>query len=134
MFKPFFATLSAAALITACAVVPEMPGPAEGAVLFADNCVACHDYRGTGGGQLIGGQRPPDLTRIAERNAGVFPRADVLSVIDGYRMGKHPARVMPEFGAVLEGDLVPVDIDGVLTPTPRPLAALLEYLQSVQVN
>jgi hypothetical protein len=40
---------------------------------------------------------------------------------------------MPEFGALLEGDTVPVDVgDGVLTPTPRPLAALLAYLESIQ--
>jgi hypothetical protein len=40
---------------------------------------------------------------------------------------------MPQFGALLQGDLVPVEVDGVLTPTPRPLAALLSYLESIQV-
>jgi hypothetical protein len=40
---------------------------------------------------------------------------------------------MPEFGLLLEGDTVPVDVgDGVFTPTPRPLAALLVYLESIQ--
>lgn len=44
-----------------------------------------------------------------------------------------PGKEMPEFGALLEGDTVPVDVgDGVLTPTPRPLAALLAYLESIQ--
>ena len=41
---------------------------------------------------------------------------------------------MPEFGADLSGDLVPLDIDGVLTPTPRALAALLAYLESIQAD
>ncbi len=119
------------AILAGCAP-DEMPGPDEGALLFADNCTACHGYRGEGGESLIGGQRPPDLTRISARNGGGFPRARVLSQIDGYGRGRVPAEVMPEFGALLEGDLVPVEIDGKFTPTPRPLAALLAYLESIQ--
>ncbi|WP_171173866.1 cytochrome c [Ruegeria sp. HKCCD8929] len=124
----------AALLLAACTVAEtEMPTAQEGAVLFADNCTACHGYRGEGG-TLVGGQTAPDLTRIAARNGGELPRAQVLSQIDGYGRGKVPAEVMPEFGALLQGDLVPVEVDGVLTPTPRPLAALLAYLESIQVN
>ncbi|MEX0316848.1 MAG: cytochrome c [Ruegeria sp.] len=110
-----------------------MPTAHEGAVLFADNCTACHGYRGEGG-ILVGDQTAPDLTRIAARNGGELPRAQVLSQIDGYGRGKVPAEVMPEFGALLQGDLVPVEVNGVLTPTPRPLAALLAYLESIQVS
>lgn len=120
------------AVLGACAPVDEMPGPAEGAALFADNCAACHGYTAEGGA-LVGGQHAPDLTGIASANDGVFPRAAVLSRIDGYGHGRVSADVMPEFGALLEGDLVPVDIDGTPTPTPRPLAALLAYLESIQV-
>jgi len=120
------------ALAVAC-VSNDMPEPSEGAALFADNCTACHDYRGTGSEVLVGGQAAPDLTRIAARNNGVFPRAKVLSQIDGYGRGKVPSEVMPEFGALLGGELVPVEVDETLTPTPRPLAALLAYLESIQV-
>ena len=123
----------ALALVAACAT-DDMPGPTEGATIFADNCTACHGYQGTGGEALVGGQVPPDLTHISARNGGVFPRAKVLSQIDGYGRGKVSAEVMPEFGGLLDGDLVPVDIDGTLTPTPRALAALLSYLESIQVN
>ena len=123
----------ALALLAACAADDEMPGPEEGAMLFADNCTACHDYRGQGA-TLAGGQRAPDLTRISARNGGEFPRARVLSQIDGYGRGKVPAEIMPEFGSLLEGELVPVDVDGTFTPTPRPLAALLSYLESIQVE
>ena len=75
---------------------------------------------------------PPDLTTIAARNEGAFPRAHVLSVIDGYtRMD--PAEDMPEFGLLLRGPTVPVDVgDGQFTPVPRPLAALMVYLESIQ--
>ena len=120
------------AALAACAA-DDMPGAEEGAMLFAENCTACHDYRGEGG-QLSGGQAAPDLTRIAARNGGEFPRAEVLSQIDGYGRGKVSAEIMPEFGALLEGELVPVEVDGTLTPTPRPLAALLAYLESIQVE
>lgn len=118
--------------LAACAP-NEMPNRAEGAALFADNCTACHGYRAEGDGILVGGQTAPDLTRISTRNDGVFPRAQVLSQIDGYGRGKVSAEVMPEFGSLLGGDLVPVDIKGTLTPTPRPLAALLAYLEGIQV-
>ncbi|MEX0283545.1 MAG: c-type cytochrome [Paracoccaceae bacterium] len=120
----WMAGLPAVAFVVACSV-NEMPGPPEGQALFAQNCAGCHGADATGG---IG----PDLTRIAARNGGGFPRARVLSQIDGYGRGKVPAEAMPEFGALLEGETVPLEVDGTLTPTPRPLAALLAYLESVQ--
>jgi mono/diheme cytochrome c family protein len=125
--------LSITGLIAACSAT-EMPDAPEGAQLFADNCAACHGTSATGDGVLVSEltQKPADLTRISARNGGTFPRAQVLSVIDGYSKGTHPGRVMPEFGLLLEGDTVPVEVDGVLTPTPRPLAALLAYLEDIQ--
>ncbi len=119
--------------LTGC-TMPDMPEPPEGAKAFAENCAACHGADATGAGpETLGiGKVPPNLTQISARNDGVFPRANVLSIIDGYRAGTHPGRVMPEFGADLSGDLVPVVIDGVETPTPRKLAALLSYLESIQ--
>ena len=121
------------AVIVACAAVDEMPRPKEGEAVYAQHCPACHGFPGEAAAPLIGGQRAPDLTRITERHDGTFPRALVLSKVDGYGHGS-AGRVMPEFGQLLEGDTVPVDVDGTLTPTPRPLAALLAYLESVQVR
>lgn len=121
-----------ALFVVAACTTNDMPESDEGQLLFADNCTACHGYRGEGGGALIGGQIAPDLTQISARNGGTFPRATVLSQIDGYGRGKVSKEVMPEFGTLLEGELVPVDIDGTLTPTPRPLAALLAYLEDIQ--
>ena len=128
----FLTAIPIAAVVVACTVANNMPEPREGAAIFADNCTACHGYRATGNEPLVGGQIAPDLTRIKARNDGVFPRVRVLSQIDGYGRGKVPADVMPHFGTLLQGDLFPVDVDGVLTPTPRPLAALLSYLESIQ--
>jgi len=122
----------APALLVACVAQNEMPTSSEGARLYANNCTACHGFRGDESAELIGGETAPDLSRISERNGGTFPRAAVLSQIDGFTEGVHANRVMPEFGANLTGELVPVDIDGTLTPTPRPLAALLVYLEDIQ--
>lgn len=124
----------AGAGLTACAG-RSMPEPAEGRALYAANCAQCHGAAGRGDGPWAGSYAPPpaDLTNLSRD--GRFPRAGVLSVIDGYDRAGLPGREMPEFGLLLEGPLVPVDVgDGVLTPTPRPLAALLAYLESIQSN
>lgn len=122
----------AACALGACVAQNEMPQPSEGAKLYAENCTACHGFRANEEAVLAGGQTAPNLTTISARNGGVFPRAAVLSQIDGFSRGAHAGEVMPEFGAELTGPLVPVDIDGTLTPTPRPLAALLVYLEDIQ--
>ncbi|MDR9392709.1 c-type cytochrome [Roseovarius sp. SYSU LYC5161] len=119
-------------LAFACSRV-SMPEPSEGRALYMDNCAQCHGVSGKGDGPWAGSYdpAPSDLTRIAAQDR--FPRAHVLSVIDGYDRSDLPGKDMPEFGLLLEGDTVPVDVgDGVLTPTPRPLAALLAYLESIQ--
>lgn len=110
-----------------------MPEAPEGARLFAENCVQCHGYTGRGDGPWAEGMTPPPSDLTALSVDGVFPRARVLSVIDGYDRTGLPGKDMPEFGLLLEGDTVPLDVgDGMLTPTPRPLAALLAYLESIQ--
>lgn len=127
-----FTPLLLACALAACMQV-SMPEAPEGARLFAENCVQCHGSSGKGDGPWATSLTPPpsDLTQLSEN--GIFPRARVLSVIDGYDRTGLPGQDMPEFGLLLEGDTIPVDVgDGVLTPTPRPLAALLAYLESIQ--
>ncbi|AVO39867.1 cytochrome c [Pukyongiella litopenaei] len=128
-----FAALPALAIAAACAV-DGMPDATEGAQLFASNCTGCHGSDAGGGVVLADGRKTPDLTTIAARNGGRFPRAAVLSQIDGYGQDRTGLAEMPEYGSLLEGELVPVDVDGTLTPTPRPLAALLAYLESIQTE
>lgn len=116
----------------ACARV-SMPEPPEGRALYAENCASCHGSAGRGNGPWAEMMEPApsDLTRL--NRDGDFDRARVLSIIDGYDRTGLPGQQMPEFGALLEGDTVPVDVgDGRMTPTPRPLAALLTYLESIQ--
>lgn len=111
-----------------------MPTRADGAAFFAANCAACHGADGRGTGVRAPGlaATPPDLTRLSADNGGSFPAARALSYIYGDPQDGHLARVMPQFGGAMADDLVPVEIDGILTPTPRDLAGLLAFLESVQ--
>jgi mono/diheme cytochrome c family protein len=112
-----------------------MPEPVEGQKLFADNCAVCHGTDARGGGELARDlpTAPPDLTLISARAGGSFPTAKVLSQIDGYTRMQGRDQVMPEYGALLEGDTVPVQLaEDEFSPVPRPLAALVAYLESIQ--
>lgn len=76
---------------------------------------------------------PANLTLISARHNKTFPRAKMMSIVDGYTRSDIDAPGMPEFGELLSGDLVPFDSgDGVQTPTPRKLVALVEYLETIQ--
>ncbi len=124
----------AAGLIAAC-TPEEMPEAGDGRALFVENCAVCHGANAKGDGPMARAmaKAPADLTLIAVRNGGTFPSVDVLSTIDGYTKSNMDGPNMPEFGTLLEGDLVPLDTgDGVMTPTPRKLVALLEYIESIQ--
>ncbi|MGC1502993.1 MAG: cytochrome c [Sulfitobacter sp.] len=121
------------ALLVACAPV-SMPEPDEGQAFYAQNCASCHGANGRGNGPISGDlkPKPADLTILARGNGGTFPTARALSYIWGDPVEGHLIRVMPEFGRGMAIDLVPLEVDGVLTPTPRALAGLLGYLESIQ--
>jgi len=125
-----------AGICAACTTV-EMPQADEGRALFAENCAVCHGGDARGGGPMAENlsPAPPDLTALSLGNGGVFPREAVLSTVDGYTRHGGDDLDMPEFGILLEGDLVPFDSgDGRQTPTPRKLVALVEYLETLQMR
>lgn len=124
--------LGCAALI-AC-TVPHMPAPSEGKAFFDQNCVSCHGTTARGNGPAAAGLpvHPTDLTLLSRENGGAFPAQRALAYIYGDPERGHLARVMPEFAGAMSEDLVPVEFDGVFTPTPRALAGLLAYLESIQ--
>lgn len=126
--------LMALGLVAGC-VEQELDVSVEaGEMLFADNCAACHglDAKGAGefGVQLF--NIPPDLTRLSEQYGGVFPRDYVLGVIDGFHRDPAFSAAMPEFGAGDMGPTVIVEQDGLGTPIPARLLALVTWLESVQ--
>jgi mono/diheme cytochrome c family protein len=58
----------------------------SGAREYWDNCARCHGSDAKGNGPDSDenpGSRPADLTHIARRNGGKFPRQVIYDVIDG---------------------------------------------------
>ena len=118
--------------LAACVEKERTPTGAED---FATYCAACHGAGGKGDGPAAEGldRKPADLTRIAARNGGEFPGTRVMAKIWGYTGGRNGASPMPQFGPLLQGDLVPYDGgDGIATPTPVRLVQIAEYLKTIQ--
>lgn len=112
-----------------------------GADDFATFCAACHGAGGKGDGPAAAGlgRKPADLTGLAARNGGTFPGTKVMAKIWGYTGvapgGQDEASPMPEFGPLLQGELVPYDGgDGIATPTPLRLVQLADHLKALQAR
>jgi len=106
----------------------------EGAQLFREACAACHGEHGTGDGPAADAlrTRPTDLTRLAARNAGTFPRDRVIEVIAGERpVTAHGSREMPvwcqRFAPSGSGATAAASIYA-----RRNLERLATYLESIQ--
>jgi mono/diheme cytochrome c family protein len=76
----------------------------EGPALYKAYCAVCHGSDATGNGPMAPALKvpPADLTRIAERNGGVFPMARVERVIAGEEPlpSGHGTREMPLWGPI----------------------------------
>lgn len=73
----------------------------SGAELYQQFCAACHGPAGQGDGPVAAtlNVAVPDLTRLAERNDGRFPAADVRDIVDGRALVvAHGPRSMPVWG------------------------------------
>jgi hypothetical protein len=101
----------------------------SGADSYQHFCSSCHGREGRGDGPLATEMRttPADLTTLASRSGGQFPRARVQSLLDGTSTTRaHGSAEMPVWGPIFRG----------LEPTDRAAQARLEvlvsYLQSIQ--
>lgn len=135
--------LIALVALSACQTGQEAAGDAPpdlAAQDFATLCAPCHGAGGKGDGALAGGlaKAPADLTGLAAANGGVFPTAAVMTQIWGYaegQAGEDVARVMPDFGPLLQSEIVLFDAgDGIATPTPHRLVDLALYLSTLQAR
>ncbi|WP_439155649.1 c-type cytochrome [Yoonia sp.] len=108
--------------------------PVDGRTAYLADCAGCHgaDGRGDGPDARDLAVVSPDLTQIAARNGGTFPRTRVMSTIDGLNRAAHFNPAMPEFGAGDMGETVIFEQDGLGTPVPERLLALTDYLESIQ--
>ncbi len=122
-------------ILGALAVSACVEEPVTGQMAFMADCAGCHAADGTGSGADARDltDQPPDLTTIASRNGGTFPRDQVMCTIDGLDRGAHFSVAMPEFGAGDMGDTVVVETEeGLGTPVPERLLILTDYLESIQ--
>jgi mono/diheme cytochrome c family protein len=106
----------------------------SGEATFQRYCAACHGPNGLGDGPSAAAlkERPADLTRIAARRGGVFPRAEVQRMIDGRDpVVAHGPRDMPIWGRTFDLDLSPgLASEGQVR---GQIQLVLDYLEAIQV-
>jgi mono/diheme cytochrome c family protein len=122
--------VSLAVLMWAAAAPAQTTAGSSGSSLFRLYCASCHGTSAKGDGPLASAMkvRPPDLTRIAERNKGVFSADDVSHIIDGRKPVKgHGGGEMPVWGDAFAKSGEPV-------PVEEKIARLVNYLQTIQVK
>ena len=106
--------------------------------LYRTYCSQCHGIDATGNGPMAEmlAIETPDLTTLATRNGAEFPTEAAARQIDGrWPLLAHGGE-MPIFGPVLESDqhIAPALPNGQPMMTSLPLANLIAYLESVQVE
>jgi mono/diheme cytochrome c family protein len=106
---------------------------ALGGYLFKTYCATCHGTSGRGDGPLADAMRrkPANLTEIAKRNKGTFPREMVFKVIDGRtKVPGHGGPDMPVWGDAFLRTAETADEDSV----KHRIQALVDYLETVQAR
>jgi mono/diheme cytochrome c family protein len=103
---------------------------------FVSACAPCHGIDARGGGPVAAALRtaPSDLTKLAVRNGGHFPREYVIGVVTGdVALAAHGSRDMPVWSA----RFAPSDSGATAAASihvHRRIEALISYLESVQRN
>ena len=126
-------------LATAALILAAAPALAEDAVmgqeLYGAFCTPCHGDFGQGDGPLADmlSIQPTDLSRLADRNDGVFPVAQVVRQIDGRDPDLKHGGIMPLFGAYFDGEDIAIQSElGQPIMTNVPTAELVLYLREIQ--
>jgi mono/diheme cytochrome c family protein len=125
---------------TPAAATPDPTGVELGRREYEDNCATCHGMEARGDGPMrpFLARPPTDLTTLARRHGGTFPRSLVADLIDGRGMqkpGSHGTREMPIWGRVYREQSA-AQTRG--TPFPPEwsvrgrIVALVDYLQTLQ--
>jgi len=101
----------------------------SGEYLYRTYCASCHGQTGRGDGPAAKTfQRPlADLTTLASRAGGAFPRAEVTRLVDGQQKTTgHAPGDMPEWGRVLRS------LEGDGRTARRQIDAVVRHLESMQ--
>ena len=104
----------------------------SGRDLFEFYCASCHGRDGNGKGPVAPALRvpPPDLTRIAARNDGVFPKARIEALLTGDRNipPAHGSSDMPVWGPIFSA------LDSNDRMNRVRIANIVDYIASMQTN
>ena len=101
----------------------------SGEYLYRTFCASCHGESGHGDGPAAVTLRVPlaDLTRIAARAGGAFPRDEVKRIVDGRQPVSGHDTEMPRWGRLLRS--VEGDNDRAIQ---QRIDALVKHLESMQ--
>jgi mono/diheme cytochrome c family protein len=121
-------------LLAAAQEAPPVPktelNSLQGAAIFKQHCATCHgmDARGHGPMSVALKHPTPDLTRIAQRNDGIFPAKEVQEIVEGTRLSPsaHGNREMPVWGPIFHEIEWDRDLGNVR------IEAITKYLETLQ--
>jgi mono/diheme cytochrome c family protein len=137
---PLSRTLAAAIIIVAAAgsmaveaqqkppqlILDSMAGPD----LYRFYCASCHGADGKGRGPVAAALKavPADLTTIARRNGGRFPRARLTAFVSSGELAvaAHGSQGMPVWGPIFRG------LDPSEVRTTMRIDNLVVYIESIQ--
>lgn len=97
--------------------------------MFHEYCAACHGDQAQGNGPAAEALKkaPADLTQIARKNGGKFPKTQVMRVIEGADVvAAHGSRPMPVWGNIFRS----LENQSVATLRVNMLADYIETLQA----
>lgn len=108
-------------------VIPSMYGED----LFNFYCASCHGRDGKGGGPVVPALKvsPPDLTTLAARHGGTFPKAFVESFVTGNRaplVPAHGSEEMPVWGPIFRA------LDPNATANRVRIENIVGYIEAMQ--
>jgi mono/diheme cytochrome c family protein len=141
MQRTAFAMLAGVVLAACGGPAPTEPTLGIGALpaeqqheLFDRLCASCHGATGRGDGPVAGQLlvQPADLTTLARRHGGTFPRQRVVAALSGQRrVPAHGTNQMPVWGQRLAPAESPAAAAGQLEQA-RLITALADYVASLQ--
>jgi hypothetical protein len=108
---------------------------------FTKSCAPCHGTTGKGDGPIAKSltKAPADLTKLSQKNGGVFPFSSLYDVIDGRtQVLAHGSREMPVWGDVYtrelqnhwSTDLLPDELIRIMARVR--ILMLIEYISTLQ--
>jgi hypothetical protein len=113
---------------------PEIPSiyVPPGKQMYKDYCAACHGLDGKGRGPVTRSLRkpPPDLTTLAKRHGGTFPKEYVTNVLRfGFEFSAHGSSEMPVWGPIFQYEEHYNE-----AAVRQRIKNLCEFLESIQRN